>query len=106
LLLRFAITRDSLDAGAVLVVAHDIDTLGVQPGQSAPSFFRRTSDEVCKAIGAPEDPKNAVVLRKHLARIDEPRLQRAFRAAIGLAGRPPSRKNKSQNLWNGLQRRK
>jgi len=99
LLLRFGITRDPVDEAAVFVVANDIDSLGLQQGQSAPSFFRRTSGDVCKAITTLDDPKRALILKRHLARIDEPRLRQAFRAAIDLEETPP--KNKPRNVWAG-----
>jgi hypothetical protein len=49
---------------------------------SAPSFFRRTSREVCKMITALDDPRRATILKKHIARIDDPRLRHAFQAAV------------------------
>ena len=106
LLLRFAITHDPSDQAAVLSVASEIDSLGLQRRQSAPSFFRRTSSEVCQAIITCDDPKRNAILGKHLARIDDLRLRRAFRAAIGLADRPSqaSSESKRQELWAGLSR--
>jgi hypothetical protein len=72
----------------------------------APSFFRRTSSEVCNAITTPDDPKRNAILAKHLARIDDLRLRRAFQAAIGLEHRPPqaASESKRQELWAGLPR--
>jgi hypothetical protein len=84
LLLRFAITCDPKDQAAVFAMADEIDALGQQWRPSAPSFFRRTSGEVCKAITARDDPKRASILKRHIARIDDPRLRRAFQAVIGL----------------------
>jgi hypothetical protein len=55
LLLRFAITCDPKDQAAVFAMADEIDALGQQWRPSAPSFFRRTSGEVCKAITARDD---------------------------------------------------
>ena len=71
-----------------------------------PSFFRRTSSEVCNAITTPDDPKRNAILAKHLARIDDLRLRRAFQAAIGLEHRPPqaASESKRQELWAGLPR--
>ena len=82
LLLRFAITRDPKDEAAVFAMADEIDALGLQWRPSAPSFFRRTSCEVCKMITALDDPRRATILKKHIARIDDPRLRRAFQAAV------------------------
>jgi hypothetical protein len=47
LLLRFAITCDPKDQAAAFSIADEIDALGHQWRPSAPSFFRRTSGEVC-----------------------------------------------------------
>jgi hypothetical protein len=84
LLLRFGITRDVKDQAAALAMADEIDALGHQWRPSAPSFFRRTSGEVCEAIVARDDPTRAAILKKHIARIDDPRLRRAFQAAVEL----------------------
>src|SRR6266511_1911059 len=105
LLLRFAITRDPKDEAAVLAMADEIDALGQQWRPSAPSFFRRTSDEVCKAIVAPDDPKRTAIVKKHIARIDDPRLRRAFQAVVDLKREfwPAATENKRQkDLWAGL----
>jgi hypothetical protein len=103
LLLRFAITRDSKDEAAALAIAEEIDALGLRWRPSAPSFFRRTSDEVCEAIAAPDNPTRAIVLKKHIARIDEPRLRRAFHAAVDLGqGSAADCKVKRPDLWTGL----
>jgi hypothetical protein len=105
LILRFAITRDPKDQAAVLAIAYEIDTLVLQ-GHHAPSFFRRTSSEVCAAISASDDPKRKGVLKRHLARIDDVRLRQAFQAVVDLEGRSPraSLKTKRQDLWAGLPR--
>ena len=82
LLLRFAITWDPKHEAAVFAMADEIDALGLRWRPSAPSFFRRTSSEVCKMITALDDPRRATILKKHIARIDDPRLRRAFQAAV------------------------
>jgi hypothetical protein len=84
LLLRFAITWEPKDEAAALAMADEIDALGLHWRPSAPSFFRRTSAEVCKAITAFDDPKRKAILKTHLARIDNPALRRAFQAAVAL----------------------
>jgi hypothetical protein len=106
LLLRFAITRDPRDEAAAFAMADEIDALGLRWRPSAPSFFRRTSGEVCKAITALDDPRRATVLENHIARIDDPRLRRAFQAAVEIEGRPlpASSRTKRRNLWTGLRR--
>ena len=48
LLLRFAITREVADRSAVQTLASELDCVGLS--SSAPSFFRRTSQEVCAAV--------------------------------------------------------
>lgn len=82
LLLRFAITWDPKDEAAAFAMADEIDGLGLQWRPSVPSFFRRTSREVCEAITALDNSKRAAILKAHLARIDDLRLRRAFHAAV------------------------
>jgi hypothetical protein len=106
LLLRFAVTRDPRDEAAAFAMADEIDALGLRWRPSAPSFFRRTSSEVCQAIVALDDPKRAAVLESHVARIDDPRLRRAFQAAVEVEQSLPAASSgtKRQNLWVGLRR--
>jgi hypothetical protein len=105
LVLRFAITRERKDEAAADGAANAIDSLGLTPGLAGPSFFRRTTSEICAAITAPDDPQRNVILGKHLARIEDPRLRRAVQAAFDLDERPPSpHADKRQRLWAGLQR--
>lgn len=104
LLLRFAISCDPTDKAAALAMADEIDALGQQWRPSAPSFFRRTTEEVCEAITAPYNSRRTSVLKKHIARIDDPRLRRAFHAAVDIEQRSPfgPSEAKRQNLWRGL----
>jgi hypothetical protein len=104
LLLRFAVTREPADAAAIVAAANDLDMIGRRWAESAPSFFRRTSAEVCNAIISREDRGRTAVLKRHIARIDELRLRRAFQAALDLKESRVSRKNKRCNLWDGLRR--
>jgi hypothetical protein len=106
LLLRFAITREAKDEAAALAMADEIDALGLRWRPSAPNFFRRTSVEVCKAIAAPAGRGRAAVLMKHLARIDDLRLRRAFQAAVELeqGSSPVSSETTRRSLWVGLRR--
>jgi hypothetical protein len=84
LLLRFAITRKPSDQSAVLAAADELDNVALRWRPTAPRFFVRTSHEVCHAILAIDDMQDNTVLRNHVARIDDPRLRRAFQAAVGL----------------------
>jgi hypothetical protein len=104
LLLRFAVTSDPKDQSATLALADEIDARGVEWRPSAPSFFRRTTNDVCKAIAALDDPKSAAILKRHLARIDNPALRRAFRAAVNFDERTAPSQRNPRNLWLGLPR--
>ena len=106
LLLRFAVTRDAKDEAAASAMADEIDALGQRWRSSGPRFFRRTTDEVCKAMTVPDDPNRATILKKDLARIDDPRLRRAFAAAADVERRrsPAFSKIEGQRLWAGLRR--
>jgi hypothetical protein len=106
LLLRFAVTRDARDESAVLSLAHELDSLGLGWVPAAPTFFRRTSSELCTAIAAPDDPSRQAVIKRHLARIDDVRLRQAFQAAIDReqGSRRAARKNPRRDLWAGLRR--
>ncbi len=106
LLLRFAITRDPRDEAAALAMADEIDALGLRWRPSGPSFFRRTTAELCQAITTLDNPKRATILRSHIARIDDPRLRKAFQAAVELERKSPpaSAEAKRRDLWTGLRR--
>lgn len=104
LLLRFAITRDPKDEAAVIAMADEMDALGLQWRPSAPSFFRRTSSEVCEMVIALDDPRRATILKRHIARIDDPRLRRAFQAAVDIerGSSTAAYEEKRRDLWAGL----
>ena len=104
LLLRFAVTSDAKDESAALALADEIDARGLHWGPSAPTFFRRTTNEVCKAITTLDDPKSAAILKRHLARIDNPVLKRALRAAVNIDERTAPSTRKQRDLWFGLRR--
>ena len=104
LILRFAVTSDPKDQSAALALADEIDARGLGWRPSAPSFFRRTSNDVCKAIASLDDPKSAAILKRHLARIDNPALRRAFRAAVNFDERTAPSQRNPRNLWLGLPR--
>ena len=81
-MLRFAVTLDDADRLAVMAIASEIDRLGPERGgQPDFGFFRRSSAELCAAILQPNELA-ATLLHRHLARIDDDRLRRAFAAAI------------------------
>jgi hypothetical protein len=108
LLLRYAVTRELSDRSAALAMADELDSLGGQWKPAAPQFFVRTSDEVCSAILTVGDGHIPPVLQTHLARIDDPRLRRAFQAAIGcqqdveMQRQSKSKRRNDQDLWKGL----
>ena len=110
LLLRFAVTREPADRFAVLSLAEELDSVGPWWRPAAPSFFQRTSEEVCAAIGAAGGAQNVAVLQRHVTRIDDARLRRAFAAAVGFQRPNPQRamkraRRKALDLWKGLPRK-
>ena len=90
---------------SAMAIAGDLDRLAPE-WPTAPTFFHRTSAEVCKAIATPGDPNRKGVLEVHCKRIDDPRLRRAFATAIDLDDRARStrRLRATPNLWVGLDR--
>lgn len=106
LLLRFAVTHDPRDHAATLVMADELDALGLDWRPSGPRFFLRTSDTVCRAIVAVDDPHRCAILRQHASRIDAPRLRRAFEAATGLTQtdtmQQAPKPQRRPYLWKGL----
>jgi len=80
LLLRFAITREPSDRSAALAMADELDSLGGQWRPSAARFFLKTTEEVRSAIPAANQWDNHRVLFRHVTRIDDPRLRRAFQS--------------------------
>lgn len=104
LILRFAVTTDPKDLSATLALADEIDARGLEWRPSAPSFFRRTTNDVCRAITALDDPKRAAILKRHLARIESPVLKRAFRAAVNFDEQTAPSQREPRNLWFGLRR--
>jgi len=109
LLLLFAVTLEPTDQAAALAAADELDALGVRWKRTAPSFFVKTSVEVSNAIITVSEGSSHAVLRRHLARLDDPRLRRAFRAAVGLQETSDvqqeiaqSKRRKNPDLWKGL----
>nr|QIG97055.1 hypothetical protein G6P99_34735 [Bradyrhizobium sp. 6(2017)] len=102
--LRFTVTLDDADRMHVLAVAGELDRLD---GAAAGSFhfFRRTTAELCRAITG-HDADAETVVRRFQMQIDNPRLRRAFEAAIAKDRTPPklvaSRTRPNDDLWRGL----
>lgn len=107
-LLRFAVTRDKDDRLAVLAAASEIDRLSApQSGRSGFRFFHRTSAELCGAITEPRHD-SITVLRRHLDRMTDERMRRAFAATVELDQVPERVKRRPgtqrrHNLWQGLE---
>jgi hypothetical protein len=99
LLLRFAVTREATDQVAALALADQLDSLGIGWNRAKPGFFVKTNIKVCNAILALRDGEKDTILRTHLARIDDPRLKKAFRAAVGLHDAPETRAGNGEDKW-------
>jgi hypothetical protein len=108
-ILRFAVTLDSSDRLNVLALAAELDGRSKERGGASFHFFRRASAELCSAILGQHEESNAIVLRFH-AEIGNPRLKRAFAAALGIAQAElaPGKKRAKQDddLFRGLPQRK
>ena len=103
--LRYAVTREEADLSAVLAIAEALDSRGSNSQPSSFHFFSRTSLEVCQAIQEEACLGRTAIIKRHLDRIEDSRLRRAFAAAVesALAQRPAnSPKSHSPKLWRGL----
>jgi len=105
-ILRFAITLERDDRAAVMIMAHELDwPRGVRPRRTF-AFFKRTSVELCDAIADKSSPSRGVIIRRQLARIENPRLRHAFEAAseldAGAFHALSPRKRWQGDLWKGL----
>jgi hypothetical protein len=102
--LRFAVTREDGDRLHVLALAGEVDRSGATTEGSF-CFFRRTTAELCHAICGHDEHAEAIV-RGFQAQIDDPRLRRAFEAAVAMGGTKPvivaSRTEPSEDIWKGL----
>lgn len=107
LLLRLAITQDPQDRTVVLAAADELDSLGASWRPEGPTFFYRNSLEISDAILAGADEEDPV-LRRHIARIEDARLRRAFAAALRRP-RPTAAifkgRERRLGLWKGLPER-
>jgi hypothetical protein len=104
-LLRYAVTRDDADQSAVLVIAEAIDARGPRSELRTFDFFRRTSLELCRAIGEDASPGRSAIIKRHLDRIENVRLRRAFAAAVDIESpqnAADSTKPHRPQLWRGL----
>ncbi|WP_424626863.1 hypothetical protein [Bradyrhizobium sp. SYSU BS000235] len=108
-LLRFTTTLDADDKLAVFAAAAEIDRLGARhSGPCGFRFFHRTSVEVCAAVENPRQAGSIAVLRRHLERIKDERIKRAFVAVLELeeaTTKPKIRSIKARSrddLWKGL----
>ncbi|WP_338692410.1 hypothetical protein V5279_40595 [Bradyrhizobium sp. 26S5] len=102
--LRFTVTLDDADRMHVLAMAGELDRLdGAADGSF--HFFRRTTAELCRAITG-NDAHAVAIVRSFQMQIENPRLRRAFEAAIAKDRTPPklvaSRTRPSDDLWRGL----
>lgn len=116
LLLRFTVTRDPADQAAALAMADELDSLNARWRPAAPSFFVRTSSDVCEALLSIKNGNESAILRQHASRIGDLRLRHAFEVAAGLRDEaaPPQRSRKGRNkkdrkqkagdLWKGLRK--
>ncbi|WP_375778424.1 hypothetical protein ACE103_04115 [Bradyrhizobium sp. ma5] len=102
--LRFAVTRDNTDRMQVLAMAGELDRSG-GAADGTFHFFRRTTSDLCVAITGNDADAEAIV-RRFEAQIENPRLRRAFEAAIAKDRTPPtivsSRTRPGRDLWRGL----
>ncbi len=104
-LLRYAVTRDADHLSAVLAIAEAIDARGSHAEPPSFDFFRRTSLELCEAIGEGPSPSRSAIIKRHLDRIEEGRLRRAFAAAVDIETpqhAADGTKAHRPELWRGL----
>ncbi|WP_299718360.1 hypothetical protein [Tardiphaga sp.] len=101
-------TLENSDRMVTLAAATELDRPGVAGNGAAFWFFTRASIRLCAAIAAPEHEASAATLQEHLARIADPRLQRAFAAALDIKlekkKRPARCHPQPIDLWKGLRR--
>ena len=107
-ILRFVITRDDGDRMQALAVAGEIDRSGGRSDDGF-HFFRRTTAELCKALSGHLAQAEAVIQRFQ-TQIDDPRLRRAFEAAVANELVPRkivrSRIKTGEDLWKGMSPRR
>ena len=105
-ILQFAVTLKRDDRAAVMTKAQELDWPRNGRQRKTFAFFTRTSLELCDAIADKTNAKRGVVIRRQLARIENPRLRRAFEAAseleAGVIRASLPRKHLQGSLWKGL----
>ena len=106
-ILRFAITRQTIDRAAVMALAKEMDRLSERRVRREFTFFVRTSKEICDLISNRERLDDVAALRRHLSRITNDRIRRALEAVLEIE-RLPAKSAKLRNwrlrggLWRGL----
>jgi hypothetical protein len=110
LLLRFAITRDSIDRAAAESAARTLDATALEHAASF-SYFQRTTRDVCSVMTDPGAQRSKLMLQTFVSRIDDKRLKAAFSACLELtdipvrSARPRADWRDRQDLWRGLPKR-
>jgi hypothetical protein len=103
-ILRFAVTLEQCDRGAVMCLAAEMDRLGASTTQSGFSYFTRTSTKLCDCIAAKHDFDKLAELCLDIEKIDDNRLRRALEGAL-FAKRNKSARSRQPDreyLWKGL----
>jgi hypothetical protein len=101
-ILRFAVTLEQRDRGAVMCLAAEMDRLGASTTQSGFSYFTRTSTKLCNCIAAKDDFDKLAELCLYI-KIDDRRLRRALEGAL-FAKRNKSVRSRQPDrgyLWKG-----
>ncbi|MEW6640525.1 MAG: hypothetical protein AB1586_08455 [Pseudomonadota bacterium] len=121
-LLRLAVTHDPADRADARAAACGLDRIRTPTAADTSfRFFETASTALCAAIIDPAFPDRREILRRHIARIADIRLRRAFAAAVEMeaatsADRPPTPPNRTPpqrkspsrtaspraSLWRGL----
>lgn len=84
-LLRLAVTHDDMDRAEVLAAARGLDRLRTPKGAASSfRFFADLSATLCAAIIDATRPDRRDILRRHIGRIADLRLRRAFAAAVDI----------------------
>lgn len=104
-LLRFAVTLEPAERATVLALADEMDRLGFVAKKPEFSFFLRTSTDICHAVADCDRAGRKEILWRHVARIDEPRLRRAFAAVFDLESQEvePARRDRRATLLRSVQ---
>ena len=108
-LLRFAVTLEASDGQAARAIANELDRSGRRDSSASFAFFRKTTDELCSVVLQP-DNSGVAIIRRHLGRMPDGRLKRAFQAAVEPT--PPAVVERSSldsrrgDLWRGLEPRR